>query len=291
MRRRGTSGGRGGGASTPTKDGASNAGDHVTRGPSDGARPWSTLALVLVAVVFAVLGRLGRHAAGALAALGQSDGPPDASSYRSDGGRLVTPEELRRHDGIQEPTLWLAILGEVFDVTKGERHYGAGGGYAGFVGVDGTRAFHTGHFNTAEGLTPDVSGLPDGALLALREWADFYAREYARVGRLAPGHYHDERGEPTPARLDFDAAVERARLEKASAAANDERFPACRARWSQDTGGEVWCERDAGYPRKELTHGSNGKPRVRCACFPDEGFSDNRQLYPGCASNARRCAT
>ena len=67
--------------------------------------------------------------------------------------------------------------------------------------------------------------------------------------------------------------------------------PACRARWSQDTGGEVWCERDAGYPRKELTHGSNGKPRVRCACFPDEGFSDNRQLYPGCASNARRCAT
>ena len=45
MRRRGTSGGRGG-ASTPTKDGASNAGDGVTRGPSDGR--WSTLALVLV---------------------------------------------------------------------------------------------------------------------------------------------------------------------------------------------------------------------------------------------------
>ena len=134
MRRRGTSGGRGG-ASTPTKDGASNAGDGVTRGPSDGR--WSTLALVLVVVVFAALGRLGRHAAGALATLG----PTYASSRYDDGGRLVTPEELRRHDGIQEPTLWLAILGEVFDVTKGERHYGVGGGYAGFVAKDGTRAF------------------------------------------------------------------------------------------------------------------------------------------------------
>jgi len=287
MRRRATSGGRGGGASTPTKDGGSNAGDDVTRGASDGR--WSTLALVLVVAVFAALGRLGRHAAGQmLATLGPSDGAD--ASYRSDGGRLVTPEELRRHDGIQEPTLWLAILGEVFDVTKGERHYGAGGGYAGFVGVDGTRAFHTGHFNTAEGLTPDVSGLPDGALLALREWADFYAREYARVGRLAPGHYHDERGEPTDARVDFDAAVARARLDKARAAANDERFPACRARWSQSQGGEVWCDGNAGYPRKELTH-VGGKPRVRCACFPDEGFSDARALYPGCASTARRCAT
>ncbi len=283
MRRRGTSGGRGG-ASTPTKDGASNAGDGVTRGPSDGR--WSTLALVLVVVVFAALGRLGRHAAGALATLG----PTYASSRYDDGGRLVTPEELRRHDGIQEPTLWLAILGEVFDVTKGERHYGVGGGYAGFVAKDGTRAFHTGHFDTAEGLTPDVSGLPDSALLALREWADFYARDYARVGRLAPGHYHDERGEPTDARVRFDAAVERARSDKAKAKASDERFPACRARWSQRTGGEVWCDEDAGYPRKELTH-VGGKPRVRCACFPDEGFSDARLLYPGCASNARRCAT
>ena len=245
MRRRGTSGGRCGGASTPTKDGASNAGDDVTRVPSD-ARRWSTLALVLVVVVFAALGRLGRHAAGALAALGQSDGPPDASLYRSDGGRLVTPEELRRHDGIQEPTLWLAILGEVFDVTKGERHYGAQGGYAGFVAKDGTRAFHTGRFDTAEGLTPDVSGLPDAALLALREWADFYARDYARVGRLAPGHYHDERGEPTPARLDFDAAVERARSDKAKAAANDERFPACRARWSQAPAGRCGATKTRG---------------------------------------------
>ena len=191
------------------------------------------------------------------------------------------PEELRRHDGIQEPTLWLAILGEVFDVTKGERHYGAQGGYAGFVAKDGTRAFHTGRFDTAEGLTPDVSGLPDAALLALREWADFYARDYARVGRLAPGHYHDERGEPTPARLDFDAAVERARLEKASAAANDERFPACRARWSQDTGGEVWCERDAGYPRKELTHGSNGKLQGSVRVLPRRRIFRQQAVVPG----------
>ena len=266
--------------------------DEAKSASSGGSPPWSALSLVLIVVVFAVIGRLGRDAVtrslGKWGNLGRSISP--FSSSPSGVTRLVTAEELSRHDGNQDPTLWLAILGEVFDVTKGERHYGAEGGYKGFVGKDGTRAFHTGHFNTPEGLTPDMSGLPDAAHLAIREWADFYGRDYAYVGKLAPGFYYDERGKGTEGKRNFEAAVARARSDKANAVARDAAFPACRARWSQQHGGEVWCDANKGYPRKDVSH-VNGKPRVRCACFPDAGFSDQRQLYPGCPNDARRCAT
>lgn len=50
------------------------------------------------------------------------------------------------------------MLGEVFDVTKGERHYRPGQPYAFFTGRDGSRAFTTGDFTEA-GLTDDLTGL------------------------------------------------------------------------------------------------------------------------------------
>ena len=95
--------------------------DEAKSASSGGSPPWSALSLVLIVVVFAVIGRLGRDAVGSLVAwgnLGRSISP--FSSSPSGVTRLVTAEELSRHDGVQDPTLWLAILGEVFDVTVEE---------------------------------------------------------------------------------------------------------------------------------------------------------------------------
>ena len=39
------------------------------------------------------------------------------------------------------------LLGEVFDVSKGKKHYAKDGGYGFFAGIDGTRAFVSGEFN------------------------------------------------------------------------------------------------------------------------------------------------
>ena len=68
---------------------------------------------------------------------------------------------------------------QVFDVTKGARHYGPGGGYAGFAGRDGTRAFGSGKF-TDEGLVDEVAGLSDvdaaGLLVTLPELERSVAR-------------------------------------------------------------------------------------------------------------------
>jgi len=47
----------------------------------------------------------------------------------SESGSLFTKTDLSNHK-----YEYLAIVGEVFDVRKGSRHYGKGGGYAFFTG-------------------------------------------------------------------------------------------------------------------------------------------------------------
>jgi len=53
--------------------------------------------------------------------------------------RLLTRDELSAYTGVSgvrgdSPGLYLAILGHVFDVQKGDRHYGVDGGYHGMAG-------------------------------------------------------------------------------------------------------------------------------------------------------------
>ncbi len=57
--------------------------------------------------------------------------------------QVITKEVLAASTG-DSAVLRLALLGEVFDVTAGRRHYGADGDYKFFAGIDGSRAFVTG---------------------------------------------------------------------------------------------------------------------------------------------------
>lgn len=47
---------------------------------------------------------------------------------------LFSPKELAIYDGIQKPYLYLSILGNIFNVTKGYKYYGKGQQYHFFVG-------------------------------------------------------------------------------------------------------------------------------------------------------------
>ena len=49
-------------------------------------------------------------------------------------GRIFTKEELSQFTGANDGDVYLAILGDVYDVTKGRKHYGVGGGYHFFSG-------------------------------------------------------------------------------------------------------------------------------------------------------------
>lgn len=48
--------------------------------------------------------------------------------------RLFTVEELSQFDGVHNKELYLSILGSVYDVSKGKKHYGPDGSYNYFVG-------------------------------------------------------------------------------------------------------------------------------------------------------------
>lgn len=54
-------------------------------------------------------------------------------SENSDGSKVFTTSELKRYTDL-ENGLYLSILGQIFDVTKGEKHYGPGGNYYAFTG-------------------------------------------------------------------------------------------------------------------------------------------------------------
>jgi predicted heme/steroid binding protein len=70
----------------------------------------------------------------------------------------MTDAELARYDGT-DPNLpvYLAIDGEIFDVSTGRKFYGPGGSYHFFAGHDATRAFVTSCFDVD--ISPDIRGV------------------------------------------------------------------------------------------------------------------------------------
>jgi len=224
--------------------------------------------------------------------------------------RLFTSKELAKFNGEGDQGLYLALLGRVYDVEKGRKHYGPGGGYHFFAGRDASRAFVTGDFKDT-GLTDDVSGLSHQDMIGIQDWLSFYEKEYGLVGYLQ-GTYYDSRKQPTNKLKEVKKALEAAQQWQHSQKAESERFPACNSEWSQNKGGRVWCSnrsggitRDwVGVPRKLFKPG-NGQSR--CACVKNFGppQSDdvpasaqanrgdldhpNMQEYPGCDPTAVSC--
>ena len=113
----------------------------------------------------------------------------------------ITPPSLALSTGGPDAPggrVWVAFLGDVYDVSTSRRVYGPGGDYAYFAGRDATAAFISGDFGPA-GLTPHLlpGALSDpDTLSTLRHWARFYARHpnYTRTGVLVGGPYYDGRG-------------------------------------------------------------------------------------------------
>ncbi|KAI9236655.1 hypothetical protein MVEG_04308 [Podila verticillata NRRL 6337] len=98
---------------------------------------------------------------------------------------VFTQEELKQYDGSDpNKNIYLAIKGEVFDVTLGRPYYGKGGGYGFFSGRDASRAYTTGCFQTH--LTHDLRGLNPQQLADIDGWANFYRNhaKYYKVGTV-----------------------------------------------------------------------------------------------------------
>ncbi|KAL2327138.1 hypothetical protein Fmac_020565 [Flemingia macrophylla] len=204
--------------------------------------------------------------------------------------RLFGAEELSLFNGTDEglPIL-LGILGSVFDVTKGKSHYGSGGGYNHFAGRDASRAFVSGNF-TGDGLTDSLHGLSSTEVKSIVEWRDFYHKSYKYAGKLV-GRYYDSQGNPTKYLKGVEAKAARGAQLLEKQKIEEAKLPACNSRWSQDKGGEVWC--DVGYPRlvqRPVEIALTGKMSKRCACFEDFQLGQSGlEIYEECDYHATRC--
>ncbi|PAV77050.1 hypothetical protein WR25_06597 [Diploscapter pachys] len=229
----------------------------------------------------------------------------------ADGKQILTPEQLGLFDGTRDSKpIYLAILGRVYDVDKGKKHYGKGGGYHFFAGRDATRAFVTGDF-TENGLTDDTEGLSEEDMLGVRDWISFYEKDYILVG-VVTGKYYDSKGKPTAELERVLARIEQANEFRKMKTAETEVFPPCNSEWHHKSGGRVWCSNKSGGVQREWV----GVPRVlldtktkqkRCACVKNFGpglsgveavqKSTNRgdldhphlKLYPNCSPQANSC--
>ncbi|VDK49858.1 unnamed protein product [Anisakis simplex] len=224
---------------------------------------------------------------------------------------VFSREQLALFDGSRpSKDVYLALLGRVYNVQRGHKHYAPGGGYHFFAGKDATRAFVTGDFSD-EGLTDDVSGLSHQDILGIKEWSNFYEKEYELIG-LLQGTYYDSHGQATQRLREVLGMMEDAKLWKAAQTKESEVFPPCNSEWHKDSGGRVWCTSKSGgihrewvgVPRKLFNPGAKTS---RCACvknfgpplsvYPDrdeEGTrgdlsNPNLHEYPGCSPTSNSC--
>lgn len=219
-----------------------------------------------------------------------------------EGEKLFSKEEISNYNGEKNsPGIFLSILGKVFDVSKGKKHYGPGGSYHGFAGRDASRAFVTGDFSES-GLTDDVMGLTPQDLKSIQDWSLFYLKEYSYKGKLV-GRYYTSDGKRTDYHKEVENLINLAVEESAAKNADFQRYPPCNVEWSAETGSRVWCSKQSGgierywegVPRKYFKPGSNSH---RCACieltdelkeFPSKGRKGNLEEYEHCPSDSVEC--
>ena len=149
------------------------------------------------------------------------------SDQATTGGlRVLSQSELGQYDGSPgSPGLYLALLGEVYDVSAGSQYYGPGGGYSFFAGRDASRAFVTGQFDEA-GLVDNVEDLPSADYLGLQEWARFYSSDYKKVGVLA-GRYYTTAGQTTQYWRELQGWLVAAQQEREKNDVEKNMFPPC----------------------------------------------------------------
>jgi predicted heme/steroid binding protein len=110
---------------------------------------------------------------------------------------LYSEGALAQFDGAQKAPIYIAIDGDVYDVTSNKKAYGPGGSYHLMAGVDAARAYGTGCFK--DHRTHDLRGLTESELRGVEHWKKFFAEHptYKKVGRV--NHPPIDPASPIPA--------------------------------------------------------------------------------------------
>jgi membrane-associated progesterone receptor component len=121
--------------------------------------------------------------------------------------QTFTPRTLLPYNGTDQQAVYLAVRGQVFDVSPGRNFYGPGGPYANFAGRDASRGLACGSFDEdvltkdLDGPLDDLKGLGPSEVEALDGWEERFSQKYLVVGRLVAA------GEETMAQEKTDKAA------------------------------------------------------------------------------------
>ncbi|KAL9233938.1 hypothetical protein vseg_008870 [Gypsophila vaccaria] len=96
----------------------------------------------------------------------------------------LTLEQLKQYDG-SDPSkpIYVAIKGQIFDVTTGLSFYGPGGPYSMFAGKDASRALAK-MSKDENDVVASLDGLSDKELGVLADWETKFQAKYPVVGRV-----------------------------------------------------------------------------------------------------------
>ena len=234
----------------------------------------------------------------------------DEGNGTNENNNNTKENEVFTREELGKKALHLSLCGEVFDLSGGgkgkgqaDAFYGEGKEYHFFIGTDQTKGFLTGK---REESNVDVDTLSHGEVLELEKWVRFYREggsrgTYRKRGVLGDGWFYDENGDKTERGRRFWERVEEAKRSHhendGSSSSSDSNSspsspPLCRAAWTEERGGTVWCEtiKGAGTKTTKTYPRLNAKNGV-CECYEDQGYSDLRKLYENCLPKSSRCFT
>ncbi|XP_053988470.1 neuferricin isoform X1 [Hylaeus volcanicus] len=212
--------------------------------------------------------------------------------------KIFTSNQLKKYTNVKDG-LYISILGQVFDVTKGVKHYGPGATYHVFTGRDASLAFITGEFND-KGLTDDVSSLSVQQVKALYDWVEFYNENYIYKGKLS-GRYYNEDGTPTEEFHKIQRTLIHAKKNQFEEEHRKRMFPPCNVEWKAESGTVIWCSKRSGGIEREwigvprMLFESPNSQQYRCACvkLDSKEYEETKGMireYDGCPKTAIKCA-
>ena len=122
----------------------------------------------------------------------------------------MTLEELKKYDGKgSDGRVCIAILGKVYDCTRGRKFYGPNGPYSTFAGRDATRALATFDVNAVKEEYDDHLDLTASQRSSVEEWQIQLSERYEFVGQLIrPGDEDGEAAAPAAAAADAQTGKE-----------------------------------------------------------------------------------
>ncbi|PWZ05332.1 Membrane-associated progesterone-binding protein 4 [Zea mays] len=141
-----------------------------------------------------------------------------------------------------------------------------------------------------DGLTDSLQGLSSSEVNSIVDWRKFYFERYIFAGKLI-GHYYDSQGNPTKYLKGVEMKAKRGAQLLEKQKSDEAKIPGCNSKWSQQEGGEVWC--DTGYPRLVRRPGDialTGQVSQRCACFQENELDKaGLVVYEGCDYLSQSC--